>query len=77
MWDKFKRFLSKTNIERWLSLYFLVSMLILVFTQDMNSTNVLIPFYAYFILAFTLSGISTIRTENEEIKNLIKEKLTK
>jgi uncharacterized membrane protein len=77
MWDKIKKFLSKTNIESWLSLYFLVNIIIIVFTQDMNSTNVLIHFYAYFILVFTLCGISTIRTENEEIKNLIKEKLTK
>lgn len=77
MKDKIKKFLLKTNIERWLSLYFLVSMFITAFTQDMNSTEVLIPFYAYFILAFTLSGISTVRTENEEIKKLIEEKLTK
>lgn len=77
MWYKFKKFVSKTNIESWFSLYFLISIIIMYFTQDMNSVIVLVHFYAYFILVFVLSGISTVRTENEEIKNLIKEKLTK
>jgi uncharacterized membrane protein len=77
MWDKIKKFLSKTNIESWLSLYFLVNIIIIVFTQDMSSINTLIPFYTYFSLVFILSGVSKLRTENEEIKNLIKEKLTK
>jgi L-asparagine transporter-like permease len=77
MWDKIKKFMSKTNIESWLSLYFLVNIIIIVFTHDMSSINTLIPFYTYFSLVFILSGVSKLRTENEEIKNLIKEKLTK
>ena len=51
-------------------------MITLYLTQDMNSTNILIQFYASFILTFILNGISTLRYENEEIKKLIK-KLTK
>ena len=31
----------------------------------------------FLILAFVLNGISTLRNENEEIKKLIEEKLTK
>ena len=72
MKDKIKKFLSKTNIESWLSLYFLVKIIIIAFTQDMNSTNILIQYYASFILVFILSGVSTLRYENEEIKKLIK-----
>ena len=52
-------------------------MITIYFTQDMNSTNILIQFYASFILAFILVSISTLRNENEEIKKLIEEKLTK
>ena len=77
MWDKFKKFISKTNAEGWLGLYIIINMITIYFTQDMNSTNILIQFYASFILAFILGGISTLRNENEEIKKLIEEKLTK
>ena len=77
MWGKFKKFISKTNAEGWLGLYIIINMITIYFTQDMNSTNILIQFYASFILAFILGGISTLRNENEEIKKLIEEKLTK
>ena len=76
MWNKIKEFILNKNIESWLGLYFLINMITIYFTQDMNSTNILIQFYASFILAFILDGISTLRNENEEIKKLIK-KLTK
>ena len=77
MWDKIKEFILKKNIEYWLGLYIITNMITIYFTQDMNSTNILIQFYASFILAFILGGISTLRNENEEIKKLIEEKLTK
>ena len=77
MWYKFKKFILKTNIESWLSLYILINMFILYFNQDMNSTNILIQFYSSFILVFVLGGISKLRTENEEIKKLIEEKTNK
>ena len=77
MWDKIKKDISKTSIESWLSLYFLINMFILYFSQDITSTNTLIQFYSSFVLVFVLGGISKLRNENEEIKNLIKEKLTK
>jgi hypothetical protein len=77
MWDKIKKFMSKTNFEGGLSLYFLIITVVIAFTHDMSSINTLIPFYTYFSLVFILSGVSKLRTENEEIKNLIKEKLTK
>ena len=77
MWNKIKEFILKKNIESWLGLYFLINMITIYFTQDMNSTNILIQFYASFILAFILGGISTLRYENEEIKKLIEEKLIK
>ena len=76
MWDRIKEFILNKNIESWLGLYFLISMFTIYFTQDMNSTNILIQFYTSFILVFILSGVSTLRYENEEIKKLIK-KLTK
>ena len=76
MWNKIKEFILNKNIESWLGLYFLINMITIYFTQDMNSTNILIQFYASFILTFVLTGISTLRYENEEIKKLIK-KLTK
>ena len=76
MWNKIKEFILNKNIEDWLGLYFIINMITIYFTQDMNSTNILIQFYASFILVFILSGISTLRYENEEIKKLIK-KLTK
>ena len=72
MWNKIKEFILKKNIESWLGLYFLINMITIYFTQDMNSTNILIQFYASFILTFVLNGISTLRYENEEIKKLIK-----
>ena len=77
MWYRFKELISIMKIESWLSLYFLISIFILYFSQDITSTNILIQFYSSFILVFTLTGISKLRTENEEIKKLIKEKLTK
>ena len=77
MWDKFKKFISKTNAEGWFSWYFLIATIILYFTRDITSTNTLIQFYSSFVLVFVLGGISKLRNENEEIKNLIKEKLTK
>lgn len=77
MWYKIKKFISKTNIESWLSLYFLINMFILYFSQDITSTNTLIQFYSSFILVFILSGISKLRTENDEIKKHIEEKLIK
>ena len=77
MWNKIKEFILNKNVESWLGLYFLISMITIYFTQDMNSTNVLIQLYASFILVFILNGISTLRYENEEIKKLIEEKLTK
>ena len=77
MWNKIKRFLLNVNFEGWLGLYSIINMITIYFTQDMNSTNILIQFYASFILAFILGGISTLRNENEEIKKLIEEKLTK
>ena len=77
MWDRIKEFILNKNIESWLGLYFLINMITIYFTQDMNSTNILIQFYASFILAFILGGISTLRNENKEIKKLIEEKLTK
>ena len=76
MWDNIKGFLLNVNFESWLGLYFIINMIILYLTQDMNSTNILIQFYASLILTFVLRGISTLRYENEEIKKLIK-KLTK
>ena len=76
MWDRIKEFILNKNIESWLGLYFLINMITIYFTQDINSTNILIQFYASFILVFILSGVSTLRYENEEIKKLIK-KLTK
>ena len=76
MWNRIKEFILNKNIESWLGLYFLINMITIYFTQDMNSTNILIQFYTSFILVFTLGGISTLRYENEEIKKLIK-KLTK
>ena len=76
MWNKIKEFILNKNIESWLGLYFLINMITIYFTQDMNSTNILIQFYASFILVFILGGIATLRYENEEIKKLIK-KLTK
>ena len=72
MWNKIKEFILKKNIECWLSLYFLINMIALYLTQDMNSTNILIQFYASSILVFILNGIATLRYENEEIKKLIK-----
>ena len=72
MWNKIKGFLLNVNFESWLGLYFIINMIILYLTQDMNSTNILIQFYASLILTFVLSGISTLRYENEEIKKLIK-----
>ena len=72
MWNKIKEFISKTNAEGWLGLYIIINMITIYFTQDMNSTNILIQFYASFILAFILGGISTLRNENKEIKKLIK-----
>ena len=77
MWNKIKEFILNKNVESWLGLYFLISMITIYFTQDMNSTNVLIQLYASFILVFILNGISTLRYENEEIKKIIEEKLTK
>ena len=77
MWNKIKEFILNMKIEGWLGLYIIINMITLYFTQDMNSTNILIQFYASFILAFVLNGISTLRNENEEIKKLIEEKLTK
>ena len=77
MWDKIKKDISKTSIESWLSLYFLINMFILYFSQDITSTNTLIQFYSSFILVFILSGISKLRTENDEIKKHIEEKLIK
>lgn len=76
MWDNIKEFILNMKIESWLSLYFLINMFILGFSQDITSSNTLIHFYASFILVFVLSSISTLRYENEEIKKLIK-KLTK
>ena len=72
MWNKIKGFLLNVNFESWLGLYFIINMITLYLTQDMNSTNILIQFYASFILTFVLNGISTLRYENEEIKKLIK-----
>ena len=72
MWNKIKGFLLNVNFESWLGLYSIINMITIYFTQDMNSTNILIQFYASFILAFILDGISTLRNENEEIKKLIK-----
>lgn len=72
MWNKIKEFILNKNIESWLGLYFLISMFIIAFTQDINSINTLIPFYASFILTVILNGIATLRYENEEIKKLIK-----
>ena len=72
MWNKFKEFILNKNIESWFSWYFLIATIILYFTRDINSTNILIQVYASFILAFILGGISTLRNENEEIKKLIK-----
>ena len=72
MWDNIKEFILNKNIEGWLGLYFLINMITIYFTQDMNSTNILIQFYASLILTFVLRGISTLRYENEEIKKLIK-----
>ena len=72
MWNRIKEFILNMNIESWLGLYFLINMITIYFTQDMNSTNILIQFYASFILTFVLSGIATLRYENEEIKKLIK-----
>ena len=72
MWGKIKGFLLNVNFESWLGLYFIINMITLYLTQDMNSTNILIQFYASFILTFVLNGISTLRYENEEIKKLIK-----
>ena len=72
MWNKIKGFLLNVNFESWLGLYFIINMITLYLTQDMNSTNILIQFYASFILAFILGRISTLRNENEEIKKLIK-----
>ena len=77
MWYKFKKFILKTNIESWLSLYFLIATIILYFTRDITSTNTLIQFYSSFVLVFVLGGISKLRTENEEIKKLIEEKTNK
>ena len=76
MWNKIKEFILNMKIESWLGLYFIINMITLYFTQEMNSTNILIQYYASFILVFILSGIATLRYENEEIKKLIK-KLTK
>ena len=76
MWGNIKEFVLNMKIESWLSLYFLINMFILYFSQDITSTNILIQFYSSFILVFVLGGISKLRTENEEIKRLIK-KLTK
>ena len=72
MWNKIKEVILNKNIESWLWLYFLINMITIYFTQDMNSTNILIQYYASFILVFILSGVSTLRYENEEIKKLIK-----
>ena len=72
MWNRIKGFLLNVNFESWLGLYFIINMITLYLTQDMNSTNILIQFYASFILVFILGGISTLRYENEEIKKLIK-----
>ena len=72
MWNKIKGFLLNVNFESWLGLYFIINMITLYLTQDMNSTNILIQYYASFILVFILSGVSTLRYENEEIKKLIK-----
>ena len=72
MWDNIKEFILNMKIESWLGLYSLINMITIYFTQDMNSTNILIQFYASFILAFILGGISTLRNENKEIKKLIK-----
>ena len=77
MWNKIKGFLLNVNFESWLGLYFIINMITLYLTQDMNSTNILIQFYVSFILTVILNGISTLRYENEEIKKLIEEKLTK
>ena len=77
MWNKIKEFILNVNFESWLSLYFLVNMFILYFSQDITSTNTLIQIYSSFILVFVVGGISTLRNENEEIKKLIEEKLTK
>ena len=77
MWNKFKKFISKTNAEGWLGLYIIINMITIYFTQDMNSTNILIQFYASFLLTVILNGIATFRYENAEIKKLIEEKLTK
>ena len=76
MWGNIKEFVLNMKIESWLSLYFLINMFILYFSQDITSTNILMQFYSSFILVFVLGGISKLRTENEEIKRLIK-KLTK
>ena len=72
MWNRIKRFLLNINFESWLRLYFLISMITLYFTQDMNSTNILIQFYVSFILTVILNGLATLRYENAEIKKLIK-----
>ena len=52
MWNKIKEFILNMKIEGWLGLYIIINMITLYFTQDMNSTNILIQFYASFILAF-------------------------
>ena len=77
MWDKFKKFISKTNAEGWFSCYFLIATIILYFTRDMEVTNNLIMVSSTLILSSVLGGISSIRYENAEIKKLIEEKLTK
>ena len=77
MWNRIKEFILNKNIESWLGLYFLINMITIYFTQDMNSTNILIQFYVSFILTVILNGLATLRYENAEIKKIIKEKLTK
>ena len=76
MWNKFKKYISKTNAEGWFSWYFLIAAIILYITRDMEVTNNLIMVSSNLILSFVLGGISSIRYESEEIKKLIK-KLTK
>lgn len=76
MWNRIKEFILNKNIESWLGLYFLINIFILYFSQDITSTNTLIQIYSSFILVFVVGGIAKLRTENEEIKKLIK-KLTK